>query len=184
MLPLAQTGVYLANLVVTWRSRPIKVIIVRNVQRWLVNPLVRTLFAVDFNPLGLAILETRGRVTGRPRRTPVGNGRSGDTYWIVAEHGWCAGYVRNIARDPRVRVRLRIGWRYRWVAGAAEILPDDDPLARQRRIVRRHPLRALNAMNLRVLGADLFTVRIALDLGCTPSVPSVDLAVPVGAVRS
>ena len=110
---------YLANLVVTWRSRWIKVLIVRNVQRWLVNPLVRALFAVGLNPLGLAILETRGRVTGRPRRTPVGNGRNGETFWIVAEHGWRAGYVRNIARDPRVRVRLRIGWRYRWVAGSA-----------------------------------------------------------------
>ncbi|MFZ0121610.1 MAG: nitroreductase/quinone reductase family protein [Pseudonocardiaceae bacterium] len=113
-------------------------------------------------PIGLAILETRGRVSGRPRRTPVGNGRTGDTFWIIAEHGAQAGYVRNIQRDPRVQVRLRIGWRFRWVPGIAEILPDDDALARQRRLIRWHPLRAFNAMNVRVLGTDLLTVRVQL----------------------
>jgi hypothetical protein len=46
--------------------------------------------------------------------------------------------------------------------GIAEILPDDDALARQRRIVGWHPLRALNAMNVRVLGTDLLTVRVQL----------------------
>ncbi|MGH3394543.1 MAG: hypothetical protein ACRDPO_07615 [Streptosporangiaceae bacterium] len=41
--------------------------------------------------------------------------------------------------------------------------PDDDPLARQRRIIAWHPLRALNAINVRVLGADLLTVHVRLD---------------------
>lgn len=123
---------------------------------------MRLLLHVGLNPLGLAILETRGRVSGRPRRIPVGNGRTGDTMWIIAEHGTRAGYVRNIQADPRVRVRLRIGLRYRWVAGIASIVPDDDPLARQRRLIRWHPLRALNAMTVRVLGADLLTVRVRL----------------------
>jgi hypothetical protein len=48
------------------------------------------------------------------------------------------------------------------VPGVAEVLPDDDALARQRRIIRWHPLRALNAVNVRVLGADLLTVRVRL----------------------
>jgi hypothetical protein len=44
------------------------------------------------------------------------------------------------------------------------IRPDDDPLARQRQIIAWHPLRALNAVNVRVLGADLFTVHVRLNL--------------------
>ena len=160
--PLVQTGVYLALLVVTVCSRPAKVLVVRTVQRYTLNPLMRLLLRIGINPLGLAILETTGRRTGRPHRVPVGNGRHGEDFWIIAEHGWRAGYVRNIARDPRVRVRLRIGWRYRWVDGLATVRPDEDPLARQRRIIRWHPLRAYNAVNVRVLGADLLTVHVRL----------------------
>lgn len=61
-----------------------------------------------------------------------------------------------------MRLRLRIGLRYRRVEGIATILADDDATARQRRIIRWHPLRALNAINVRVLGADLLTVRVQL----------------------
>jgi hypothetical protein len=57
---------------------------------------------------------------------------------------------------------MRVGLSYRWVPGIAEILPDDDPLTRQRAVIRWHPLRILNAMNVRVLGADLLTVRVRL----------------------
>jgi deazaflavin-dependent oxidoreductase (nitroreductase family) len=160
--PVVQTGLYTGNLLLTARSRRVKVRIVRAVQRWLVNPLMRVALAVGLNPLGLALLETRGRVSGRPRRTPVGNGRQGKLFYVIAEHGLHAGWVRNIQADPRVRVRLRVGLRYRWLPGLAQVLPDDDALARQRRIIRWHPLRALNAMNVRVLGADLVTVRIEL----------------------
>jgi deazaflavin-dependent oxidoreductase (nitroreductase family) len=161
-LPLAQSSVYLALLVLTARSRRVKVLLVRTLQRFTVNPLMRMFLALGVNPLGLAILETRGRSSGKPRRTPVGNGRMGEHFWIIAEHGSRAAYVRNIRHDPHVRVRLRVGWRYRWVPGVAEILPDDDALARQRRIIRWHPLRTLNAINVRVLGADLLTVRVRL----------------------
>jgi hypothetical protein len=49
-------------------------------------------------------------------------------------------------------------------AGSAEVLADDDALARQRDIIRWHPLRALNAIKVRVLGADLLTVRVRLDM--------------------
>jgi deazaflavin-dependent oxidoreductase (nitroreductase family) len=158
--PIAQTVLYVANLVVTARSRRTKVAIVRLVQRWVINPVIRGLFAVGVNPLGLSVLETIGRVSGQPRRTPVGNGRIGDTFWIVAEHGTRANYVRNIQSNPSVRIRLRVGLRYRWLTGHAEVLPGDDALARQRRIIAWHPLRAFNAMNVRVLGTDLLTVRV------------------------
>ncbi len=161
---LVQTAVYAGLLVLTVRSRRVKVLVVRAFQRWTINPLMRLLLTIGINPLGLAILETRGRNSGKLRRVPVGNGRKGDSFWIIAEHGMRANYVRNIAHDPRVRVRFRIGWRYRWVTGLATVLPDDDALARQRHIIAWHPLRALNAINVRVLGADLVTVHVRLML--------------------
>ena len=120
--------------------------------RYLVNPVVK--LAVRLRLVrGWAILETRGRKTGLPRQNPVGNGLAGDTFWIVAEHGRKAGYVRNIAADPRVRVFVNGRWR----SGTARTLPDDDPLERQR------SLSALNARVVRLMGTDLMTVRIDLD---------------------
>ena len=120
--------------------------------RYVVNPVVK--LAVRLRLVrGWAILETRGRKTGRPRRNPVGNGLAGDTFWIVAEHGRNAGYVRNIAADPRVRVFVNGRWR----TGTAQALPCDDPLKRQR------SLPAFNARVVRLMGTDLMTVRIDLD---------------------
>ncbi len=168
---LVQSAVYAGLLVLTAGSRRVKVLAVRTFQRWTINLLMRLLLTIGINPLGLAILETRGRNSGKLRRVPVGNGRKGESFWIIAEHGLRANYVRNIARDPRVRVRLRIGLRYRWVTGIATVLPDDDALARQRRIIAWHPLRALNAVNVRVLGADLVTVHVRLMLGGAENLP-------------
>jgi deazaflavin-dependent oxidoreductase (nitroreductase family) len=161
---LIQTGVYLSLVVLTICSRRAKVLLIRTVQRYTLNPLMRLMLTIGVNPFGLAILETRGHVTGKIRRVPVGNGRKGDSFWIIAEHGSRAGYVRNIQHDPRVRVRLRVGLRYRWVPGIATVCPGDDPLARQRQIIAWHPLRALNAINVRVLGADLLTVHVQLSI--------------------
>ena len=161
---LVQSGIYLGLLLLTICSRRAKVLLVRTLQRYTLNPLMRLLLAIGVNPFGLAILETRGHASGKIRRVPVGNGRKGDSFWIIAEHGTRAGWIRNIRHDPRVRVRLRVGLRYRWVDGIATVRPDDDPLARQRQIIAWHPLRALNAINVRVLGADLLTVHVQLQL--------------------
>ena len=159
-----QTGIFLGLLILTICSRRAKVLVARTFQRCLLNPLMRLLLRVGLNPLGLAILETRGHRTGKTRRVPVGNGRKGDSFWIIAEHGTRAGYVHNIQHDPHVRVRLRLGLRYRWVDGIATVRPDEDPLARQRRIIAWHPQRALNAMYVRVWGADLLAVHVQLAL--------------------
>jgi len=159
-----QTGIFLGLLILTICSRRAKVLVARTFQRCLLNPLMRLLLRVGLNPLGLAILETRGHRTGKTRRVPVGNGRKGDSFWIIAEHGTRAGYVHNIQHDPHVRVRLRLGLRYWWVDGIATVRPDEDPLARQRRIIAWHPLRALNAMYVRVWGADLLAVHVQLAL--------------------
>ena len=103
---------------------------------------------------GWSLLETRGRKTGLPRRTPVGNGLQGQTFWLVAAHGRRAGYVRNMVAEPRVRVYVG----HRWRAGTAHLLPDDDPIERQRRLPGR-----LNARVVRLMATDLMTVRIDLD---------------------
>jgi deazaflavin-dependent oxidoreductase (nitroreductase family) len=157
-----QSGVYLGLLVLTVCSRRAKVLLIRVLQRYLLNPLFRLLLLVGVNPYGLAILETRGRVSGKIRRVPIGNGRKGDEFWIIAEHGTRAGWVHNIRHDPRVRIRLRVGLRYRWLDGIATVRPDEDALARQRQIIAWHPLRALNAVNVRVFGADLLAVHVRL----------------------
>jgi deazaflavin-dependent oxidoreductase (nitroreductase family) len=161
---LVQSGVYLGLLLLTSCSRRAKVLLARTIQRCTLNPLMRLLLAIGINPLGVAILETRGHASGKIRRVPVGNGRKGEDFWIIAEHGTRAGYVHNIQHDPHVRVRLRIGLRYRWVPGIATVCPGEDPLACQRKIIAWHPLRALNAINVRVFGADLLTVHVKLNL--------------------
>jgi hypothetical protein len=80
--------------------------IVHFLQKYLFNPPIKLLFAIGLAPPGYALLETTGRKTGKPRRTPVGNGLVGKQFWIVAEHGPKAGYVRNIAVNSRVRLKL------------------------------------------------------------------------------
>ena len=106
--------------------------IVYVLQKYLLNPPIKFLFAIGVILPGYALLETIGRKTGKPRRTPVGDGRIGGQFWIVAEHGMNAGYVRKIAHNPRVRLKLREGLRARWYTGTAHLLPDDNPRARQR----------------------------------------------------
>src|SRR3954470_13915060 len=103
---------------------------------------------------GVALLETPGRRSGLARRTPVGNGLRGDTFWIVTEHGYDAAYVRNIQADPRVRVNVGGRWR----AGAAHILPDEDPYARLRAL--RRPL---NDSVLLAVGTRQLVIRVDLD---------------------
>jgi deazaflavin-dependent oxidoreductase (nitroreductase family) len=79
--------------------------IVHGLQKYVFNPPVKALLAAGFVPPSYALLETVGRTSGMPRTTPVGNGLIGDTFWIVTEHGLTAGYVRNLQRNPSVRVK-------------------------------------------------------------------------------
>lgn len=162
-LPAALSAALAANMALTLASVRLKRALVAPVQRFLLNPPIRLLLRLGLMPLGYALLETRGRVTGLPRTTPVGNGLHGGTFWVIAEHGLQAGYVRNIQRCPGVRLKLRRGWRFTWVNGTAHLLPDDDPYARQRHLSRWHPLRALNAAIVRIMGTNLLTIRIDLE---------------------
>jgi deazaflavin-dependent oxidoreductase (nitroreductase family) len=137
--------------------------VVRVLHKYVLNPPIRLLVALEIAPPGYALIETTGRVSGQRRRTPVGNGLVGDTFWLVAEHGHQAGYVRNLEAEPKVRVKIRHGLRYVWRSGTARVLADDDPRARQRTLARGHPIRQLNAWAVRGMGTNLLTVRIDLD---------------------
>lgn len=114
--------------------------------RHVANPITR-LFPTQ------VLLETIGRVSGRPRRTPIGGRRDGLTFWLVSDHGYASDYVRNIKVHNRVRIRIR----GRWQSGTACVLPDDDPHARLATLPR------FNSSMVRALGTDLLTVRIDLD---------------------
>lgn len=110
------------------------------------NPLMRRL------PLQ-TVLETTGRTSGLPRRTPVGGRRVGGSFWLVSEFGERSQYVRNIRADPRVRVRIR----GRWHTGTAHPMPDDDIA------VRLRSLPVMNSAAVRAVGAGQLTVRVDLD---------------------
>jgi deazaflavin-dependent oxidoreductase (nitroreductase family) len=114
--------------------------------RRIANPITRRL------PTQV-LLETTGRVSGLPRRTPIGGRLDDATFWLVCDHGEASDYVRNIKANDRVRVRIRGRWR----AGTASPLPDDDPHARLETLPR------FNSAMVRALGTDLLTVRIELD---------------------
>ncbi len=124
---------------------------VRFVQRYLANPPFKVLVGLGVVPTH-ALLETRGRRSGKPRVVPVGNRLQEDTFWVIAEHGRRAGWVRNVEANPRVRVKVRGRWR----TGTAHPMPDDDPLGRLKSTGRR-------GTTVRLMGTDLLTVRIDLD---------------------
>ena len=98
--------------------------IVRTLQKYFLNPPIKLALAMSPPLPGYALLETKGRKSGKARRTPVGEGRIGNQFWLVAEHGMKAGYVRNIEHDPHVRLKVRDGVRYHWHTGTAHLLTD------------------------------------------------------------
>lgn len=51
-------------------------------------------------------LTTTGRRSGRPRRIEIWFTRHDGRYYLVAEHGSKAQWVRNLLADPVVRVRV------------------------------------------------------------------------------
>ncbi|MER5383562.1 nitroreductase family deazaflavin-dependent oxidoreductase [Streptomyces sp. NBC_00647] len=114
-------------------------------QRRIGNPVLKRL------PVQ-TLIETTGRTSGLPRRTPIGGRLVGREFWFVSEYGDRSQYVRNILADPRVRVRVR----GRWHAGTAHVLHGDDARARLKTLPR------LNSAAVRLVGAGLTTVRVDL----------------------
>jgi deazaflavin-dependent oxidoreductase (nitroreductase family) len=137
-------------------ARPLKRKVSKFTTVRLVNPVVSHLIERGLFPKTHALLETTGRVSGEPRRTPIGNGLRGDEFWIVTEHGWATDYVKNIGRDPRVRVKVG----RRWYSGTARILPDEDPRDRLRELHR-----PVNDTLLRAVGTEMLVIRVDLEPG-------------------
>lgn len=134
-------------------------------EKYAVNIPMRRLIDRGLAPGAFALLETTGRRSSQPRRTPLGNGLVGDTFWAIAERGLQADYVRNLQADPHVRVKVGDRWR----DGTAEVLPDDDVRARVRTILdakpglaRRADAKLLDA-SISILGTEPVTVRIDLE---------------------
>jgi deazaflavin-dependent oxidoreductase (nitroreductase family) len=133
---------------------PTKRRISRFVTNRLVNPGVRRLIEAGLFPATHALLETTGRRSGQPRRVPLGNGLRDGVFWIVTEHGWGADYVKNIAADRRVRVKVG----RRWYTGTARILEEEDPERRLKKLGR-----PVNDTLLRLVGSQKLVIRIDLD---------------------
>ena len=114
-------------------------------QKNVANPLMRLM---PFQTL----LETTGRKSGEPRRTPLDGRLVGDQFWFVSEFGDKSQYVKNIQADPRVRVRLK----GRWHSGTAHLVPDDDPYERLRSLPK------FNSFGVRTFGTNLLTIRVDL----------------------
>jgi len=137
--------------------------VVYPLQTRVINPIVMLAHNLGFPPPGDALLETTGRRTRRPVRTPVCDGLDGQTFWLVAQRGRRADWVRNIQADPRVRVKVRTGSGVVWRAGTARILDDDDPRERQRLISQGNLARRLCVSASAAMSTDPLTVRIDLD---------------------
>ena len=137
--------------------------ILHPLQKSVVNPFLTLAWRFGLGPSGDALLETTGRRTGQPRRTPICDGLEGETFWLVAQQGRRSDWVRNLEADPRVRVKVRSGWRTSWRSGTAHVLDDDDPRERQRILGRGNAARWLCVSTSGAMGTSPLTVRIDLD---------------------
>ena len=129
-------------------------------ERYVQNPPVKAALRAGIPLPMFALLETTGRTSGKRRHTPVINGRHRGVFWIVAEHGRRAQYVRNLEADPNVRVKSD----GRWYTGRAHILDEDDPLGRARWMADTlGPLHKADGLAARLLGTHPLTIRIDLE---------------------
>jgi deazaflavin-dependent oxidoreductase (nitroreductase family) len=93
--------------------------------RWLLNPMARPFAGIA--PWWVS-LETTGRRSGKPRRTPLAAGpRDEAGMWVIAVQGLRSDFVRNIEASPVVRVRHRGHWH----AGTASIHAMDSEIVRR-----------------------------------------------------
>ena len=129
-------------------------------QQSVINPVVRLAWDLGIPIPGDGLLETTGRRTHLPRRTPVCDGLEGETFWLIARRGRDADWVRNIKANPRVRVKVSgSGWR----SGTAHILDDDDPRERQRILSQASLARRLCMSTSKALYTNPLTIRVDLD---------------------
>jgi deazaflavin-dependent oxidoreductase (nitroreductase family) len=145
------------------RRRVVKRRLSRALERTLVNRINRALLRSGRLGSTYAVLETIGRRSGLPRQIPVANGLEGDTFWLISAHGRHAHYVHNLLANPRVRIGLVRDSGLHWRSGTAQLLDDEDTLARQRALARGRLGYRLDALLMRSVATDLTTIRIDLD---------------------
>ena len=148
----------------TQRERRLRARFVRWFNAKLLNPPTLLALRLGIAPHAFALLETVGRRSGKRRLTAVGNGLIGDEFWLVAQRGLGAGYVRNLRAHPRVRVKVG----RRWYTGTAQVLPEDDWSIRLDRIgkaigLARRADAALLRWFIRVLDTRPVTVLVQID---------------------
>jgi deazaflavin-dependent oxidoreductase (nitroreductase family) len=115
----------------------------------LTNPFARRL---AFLMPWLVVLETTGRRSGKPRRTPLARGPIEEgVAWLIAVHGRHSTWVRNLESSPQVRVQVALRWR----TGTAAVLRLDP------KILERFNLYARSGP--RTVGLDPLLVRVNLD---------------------
>jgi predicted dithiol-disulfide oxidoreductase (DUF899 family) len=75
----------------------------RSVERCVLNPQMRPRLALGLAPRAFNPLETTGRRSRKPRRTPAGNGVIGDTFWLVSSTAAAPATYATSKRTPRAR---------------------------------------------------------------------------------
>lgn len=130
-------------------------------QQRLVNPIIKLAWGLGIPIPGDALLETTGRRSGTLRRTPVCDGSDGEIFWLVAQRGRRADWIRNIEANPLVRVKVS-GWRSNWRTGTAQILEEDDPRERLRILGRANLARRFCVCTSQAMSTSALTVRVDL----------------------
>lgn len=80
---------------------------------------------------GVCYLQTTGRVTGRPRTIEIWFATDGERLFLLSGGRDAAHWVRNLAREPRVRVRVR----GRTVDGTARVIEGEPHERRARELL-------------------------------------------------
>jgi len=97
------------------------------------------------------LLETKGRRSGIPRRTPLARGPvDANVVWLSSVHGRHAHWVRNLEANPEARVKLS----GRWHVADASVQAYDEALMRR--------FNAYARSGPRTLGIDPVLVRLEL----------------------
>jgi deazaflavin-dependent oxidoreductase (nitroreductase family) len=73
----------------------------------------------------ILLLTTKGRVTGNPRVTPLQYEKIGDVYYVGATRGIRSDWVKNILKDPRVKIRVKS----QKINGNADVITDPSKIA-------------------------------------------------------
>ncbi|QIS18667.1 nitroreductase family deazaflavin-dependent oxidoreductase [Nocardia terpenica] len=133
-----------------------KFVVERAVNRYVANPTFRALDRIGVRTTFATELETIGRKSGQPRRVPVTVLFDDEGAWAICQHGMRSGWGSNIAAHPEVRLRQGNRWR----TGTAELLPDDDVVARARTFAPHPRLAPLTAAGFAALQTTPVTVRI------------------------